>query len=262
MSIFGFLIFLIGNFMEKFTHFGFKSIKEVNKKFMVSDVFDSVFKKYDFMNDIMSFGIHRMWKRIAIYFCNLKYGDTVLDLAGGTGDMASRFEFLFSDKCRIILGDFNLNMIKEGKQRLLKNNFFSDISYVQLDAEYLPFCDNFFNCVLISFGLRNITNKNSALKEIYRVLKPGGRLVILEFSKPNNYFLNLIYDFYSFNVIPKLGKLICNDSLSYNYLVESIRLHPDQEVLKYMIKKSGFEVCNYKNLSGGIVAIHVGFKLI
>lgn len=240
--------------------FGYKKINVNEKEFMVKGVFDSVANKYDLMNDVMSLFIHRIWKDISVFYCNIKKGDKILDLAGGTGDLAKRFLNFIGDSGEIIIGDINFNMLKVGKEKLFNQGFFENIKYVQLNAENLPFVSDYFDCVSIGFGLRNVTNKVNALNSIYRVLKKGGMLMVLEFSYPIHDYISSIYDLYSFNVMPKIGKFVCNDEHSYRYLVESIRLHPNQEELLQMIKKSGFRECSYKNLCDGIACIHIGIK--
>lgn len=230
-----------------------------NKDEKVRSVFDSVANRYDIMNDVMSFFIHRFWKDIFVFYCNINKGDKILDLAGGTGDLAKRFFNLVGDNGEIIIGDVNLNMLRVGKKNLSKL-FYDNIKYVHLNAENLPFDDNYFDCVSIGFGIRNFTNISIALQNIYRVLKKGGKLMILEFSCPVHDIISSIYDLYSFNVLPKFGKFICNDEYSYKYLVESIRLHPNQNELLQIIKQVGFKECSYKNLFDGIVSIHVGIK--
>jgi demethylmenaquinone methyltransferase/2-methoxy-6-polyprenyl-1,4-benzoquinol methylase len=227
---------------KKETHFGYKTVDENLKESLVAGVFDSVASKYDIMNDVMSFGVHRIWKKIAMQHTGLKPGDTALDVAGG-------------------ISDINAAMLEEGRKRLLDKGYAGNIDFVEANAEDLPFEDNSFNCITIAFGLRNVTHQDKALQSMYRVLKPGGRLLILEFSKPVTPGLNKMYDFYSFNILPKMGKLIANDEDSYRYLAESIRMHPDQETLKQMMKDAGFERCTYHNMTGGIVALHKGFKL-
>ncbi|QQG46732.1 MAG: class I SAM-dependent methyltransferase [Candidatus Azosocius agrarius] len=240
--------------------FGYQQVDLSKKEYMVKNVFDSVVYKYDLMNDIMSFFIHRIWKDIAVFYCNVKRGDKILDLAGGTGDLSKRFINLVGDNGEVILGDINFNMLKFGRDKLIKQGLEYGIKYVQLNAEYLPFFNDYFNIVSIGFGLRNVTNKLKALKSIYRVLKSGGMLMILEFSHPINDFISSIYDLYSFNVLPKFGKMICGNEFSYKYLVESIRVHPDQKELLKIIKLAEFKECYYVNLCNGIVSIHIGIK--
>jgi len=242
------------------THFGYKTVKAENKADMVADVFHSVANRYDLMNDLMSFGIHRLWKRYTIELSAVREGQTVLDLAGGTGDLAALLAPKVGSTGKIILSDINDSMLKVGRDRLADRGFLGNIEYVQANAEALPFKDGQFDCVTIAFGLRNVTDKSAALKSIFRVLKPGGRLLILEFSKPTNSLLEKIYDEYSFKILPKIGELVTKDADSYQYLAESIRMHPDQQTLKSMVLDAGFEQCDVHNLAGGIVALHRGFR--
>ena len=246
--------------MENTTHFGFKQVATEDKQNLVRAVFDSVASKYDLMNDVLSFGTHRLWKRYTIASSNVKTGDTVLDIAGGTGDMAIKFSKKVGAGGRVILSDINAAMLAEGRKNLINQGIFG-VEFAQFSAENIPFEGNAFDCVSIAFGLRNITDKNQALKEMWRVLKPGGCLLILEFSKTDSELLKKFYDFYSFNIMPKLGELIADDEKSYQYLAESIRQHPDQETLKSMVLEAGFGFCEYHNLSGGIVALHKGIKV-
>ena len=245
--------------MEKTTHFGFKDVATEEKQRLVRGVFDSVASKYDLMNDVLSFGAHRLWKRYTIASSNVKTGDKVLDIAGGTGDLAMAFRKKVGDMGQVILSDINAAMLNEGRSNLTNNGVFG-VDFVQLNAEQIPFSDNSFDCVSIAFGLRNVTDKAKALAEMYRILKPGGCLLILEFSKTDSDLLKKFYDFYSFNIMPKLGGIIADDEDSYQYLAESIRKHPDQETLKNMVLEAGFGFCEYHNLSGGIVALHKGIK--
>ena len=245
--------------MEKTTHFGFKDVATEEKQRLVRGVFDSVASKYDLMNDVLSFGAHRLWKRYTIASSNVKTGDKVLDIAGGTGDLAMAFRKKVGDTGQVILSDINAAMLNEGRSNLTNNGVFG-VDFVQLNAEQIPFSDNSFDCVSIAFGLRNVTDKAKALAEMYRILKPGGCLLILEFSKTDSDLLKKFYDFYSFNIMPKLGGIIADDEDSYQYLAESIRKHPDQETLKNMVLEAGFGFCEYHNLSGGIVALHKGIK--
>lgn len=242
------------------THFGYQTVNTDEKVEKVAEVFHSVAGKYDVMNDLMSLGIHRIWKRLTIEQSGVRRGYHVLDLAGGTGDLTARFANIVGDKGQVILGDINESMLKVGRERLTDKGIAGNVDYVQLNAECLPFPDNSFDCISMAFGLRNVTDKDAALASMYRVLKPGGRLLILEFSKPVVPGLSPLYDLYSFKILPILGKLIANDSESYQYLAESIRMHPDQETLKAMMENAGFERCEYSNMSGGIVALHRGFK--
>ena len=246
---------------DKTTHFGFREVPENDKANLVRSVFDSVAGKYDLMNDLMSLGIHRIWKRIAIQLSNVRYGDNVLDLAGGTGDMTSLFHSRVGEKGHVTLSDINAEMLKRGRDRLLDDGITAGISFAQIDAEQLPFPDNTFDCVCIAFGLRNVTRKDNALKSMHRVLKPGGRLIILEFSEVKGDILKKGYDLYSFKLLPLMGKLVANDSESYRYLAESIRMHPNQETLKTMMGEAGFERCEYFNLTHGVVAVHRGYKI-
>jgi len=242
------------------THFGFKTVQEDKKVELVADVFDSVATKYDLMNDVLSLGIHRIWKRFTINCSGARSGQKVLDLAGGTGDLTAKFSRIVGKTGSVVLADINDSMLKVGRTKLRDSGIVGNVEYIQANAEELPFPDNHFDIVTIAFGLRNVTDKDKALASIFRVLKPGGRLLVLEFSKPLYKPVSKFYDFYSFNVLPKLGKLIANDSESYQYLAESIRMHPDQETLKEMMNKVGFEGTEYFNMSAGIVALHRGYK--
>lgn len=242
------------------THFGFNQVDVNSKARLVGDVFRSVAGKYDLMNDLMSFGAHRMWKRFAVAQSGLRAGNQVLDVAAGSGDLSRHFAKQVGPSGKVIVTDINQAMLAEGKDNLVNLGLIENISYALVDAENLCFDDELFNCVSISFGLRNVTNKDKALASMCRVLKPGGRLLVLEFSKPIIPALEQIYNAYSFNVIPKIGKLVAGDEASYQYLVESIRKHPDQQTLKQMMLDSGFDHVKVHNLSGGIVALHVGYK--
>ena len=246
---------------EKTTHFGFQTVNVEEKAERVRGVFDSVASRYDIMNDLMSFGIHRLWKHIAVELAGVRSGLTVLDLASGTGDLASRFAGLVGPEGEIVMSDINLAMLEEGRKRMVDEGHAGNVDYMQIDAESIPFPDNSFHVVTIAFGLRNVTDKQQALSEMYRVLKPGGRALVLEFSRPSSKPLEKLYDLYSFRALPLMGKLVANDAESYRYLAESIRMHPDQETLKEMMEAAGFERCDYHNLTGGIVAVHRGFKL-
>lgn len=242
------------------TDFGFTEIPVQEKTQRVAEVFHSVANKYDLMNDVMSLGLHRLWKKFTIAQSNVRPGQVILDLAGGTGDLTAEFAKKAGREGCVVLADINEKMLQQGRERLLDQGIVGNVTFVQANAEHLPFPDNYFDCITIAFGLRNITDKAAALRSMYRVLKPGGKLLVLEFSKPVLPVLNSLYDAYSFNIIPKLGAWITNDEKSYQYLVESIRMHPDQATLKTLLQKCGFEEVEYNNLTGGIVALHVGFK--
>jgi len=246
---------------DKTTHFGFREVPESAKAGLVGQVFSSVASRYDVMNDVMSFGIHRLWKRFTIGQAGVRAGQKVLDLAGGTGDLAVQFVSQVGPTGSVTVADINAAMLDVGRARFADRGLAGNIEFVQANAECLPFPDNHFDCITIAFGLRNVTHIDAALASMFRVLKPGGRLLVLEFSKPVLPGLNAVYDAYSFHLLPKFGKLIANDEDSYRYLVESIRKHPDQETLKGMMEKAGFERAHYFNLSGGIVALHKGYKL-
>ncbi len=245
---------------EKTTHFGYKEVPYEEKVRKVAGVFHSVASKYDMMNDLMSMGVHRLWKRYTIEMSGVKRGDHVLDLAGGTGDLAAKFSRIVGAEGSVTLADINDSMLKVGRERLVNEGLVGNLNYVQANAECLPFPDNHFDAITIAFGLRNVTDKDAALRSMFRVLKPGAPLLILEFSRPVIKPLNPIYDAYSFTLLPMMGKLITNDAESYRYLAESIRKHPDQETLKAMMQEAGFEQVEYFNLSGGIVALHRGYK--
>lgn len=245
---------------QETTHFGFRTIDKEEKVALVAEVFHSVASKYDLMNDLMSFGIHRIWKRFTIDCSAVRQGQRVLDLAGGTGDLTAKFSRLVGEKGEVVLADINDSMLKMGRSKLRDMGIVGNVNYVQANAEALPFPDDYFDCITISFGLRNVTDKDKALRSMFRVLKPGGRLLVLEFSKPVVKLLNKAYDAYSFHVLPKIGEMVTNDADSYRYLAESIRMHPDQDTLKGMMEEAGFDNVNYFNLTGGIVALHRGFK--
>ncbi|MEY8712976.1 bifunctional demethylmenaquinone methyltransferase/2-methoxy-6-polyprenyl-1,4-benzoquinol methylase [Mangrovibacter phragmitis] len=242
------------------THFGYRTVATEQKADMVAQVFHSVASKYDLMNDLMSFGIHRIWKRFTIDCSGVRRGQCVLDLAGGTGDLAAKFSRLVGESGKVVLADINDSMLKMGREKLRNLGIVGNVEYVQANAEALPFPDNTFDCITISFGLRNVTDKDKALRSMFRVLKPGGRLLVLEFSKPILKPLSKAYDAYSFHVLPRIGELVAHDSESYRYLAESIRMHPDQETLKGMMEEAGFENVTYFNMTGGIVALHRGYK--
>lgn len=242
------------------THFGFSEIETDKKAGKVAEVFHSVAGKYDLMNDLMSLGIHRLWKRYTIEIAAPRAGHRVLDIAGGTGDLALQFSRLVGSEGEVILSDINDSMLSLGRDRLTDKGCATNTAYVQADAQHLPFPDNYFDIVTIGFGLRNVTDKALALASMHRILKPGGKLLVLEFSKPTNDVVSNVYDLYSFNVLPTLGKLIANDSDSYQYLAESIRMHPDQETLKNMLDEAGFVDTGYHNITAGIVALHYAVK--
>lgn len=243
------------------THFGFEQVRKEDKASRVADVFHSVAARYDVMNDLMSGGVHRIWKRFTIEMSAVRAGHKVLDIAGGTGDLSFQFSRLVGRDGLVVLADINDSMLKVGRDRLIDRGAVGNLVVSQADAQYLPFPDNTFDCITIAFGLRNVTDKDLALRSMYRVLKPGGRLLVLEFSKPKHRALETLYDQYSFKFLPLMGKLITNDADSYRYLAESIRMHPDQETLKSMMQEAGFGDCSYHNMTGGIVALHKGLKL-
>lgn len=239
--------------------FGYQTVDKDKKEEKVAEVFHSVASKYDVMNDVMSFGIHRLWKRTMIELTGARKGQKALDLAGGTGEIAMKVAKRVGASGHVVLSDINSSMLEEGKKRVINSGFINNISFELINAEEIPFPDNTFDLVTISFGLRNVTDKLKALKEMQRVIKPGGRLVVMEFSKTSNPALTKLYDFYSFSALPFMGKVIANDEESYRYLAESIRMHPNQETMKSMMLEAGFDEVEYKNLTGGIVAIHRGF---
>lgn len=245
---------------QETTDFGFRTVAKEQKAQMVARVFHSVATKYDVMNDLMSFGIHRLWKRFTVDCSGVRRGQQVLDLAGGTGDFTVKYSRLVGETGKVVLADINDSMLKIGREKLHNLGIVGNVEYVQVNAEALPFSDNTFDCITISFGLRNVTDKPLALRSMYRVLKPGGRLLVLEFSKPMIAMLTKIYDAYSFHILPRIGQIVANDGDSYRYLAESIRMHPDQETLKTMMQQVGFEQVNYFNMTGGIVALHRGYK--
>ena len=242
------------------TDFGFTRVDREVKAGMVRGVFDSVASRYDLMNDLMSGGVHRLWKRYTIELSAARPGQTILDIAGGTGDLAARFSRLVGPEGQVILADINAAMLEVGRDRLIDKGATGNIEVVQADAQALPFKDNSVDCITIAFGLRNVTDKALALRSMLRVLRPGGRLLVLEFSKPTSTLLGKVYDQYSFQILPAMGRLIAQDADSYRYLAESIRRHPDQETLLGMMEDAGFGECRYYNMTGGIVALHQGFK--
>ena len=248
------------NLTDDTTDFGYERVKTAEKAGRVREVFDSVAAQYDLMNDLMSGGLHRLWKRFTIELSAVRSGQTVLDIAGGTGDLAAKFSKLVGADGKVILADINAAMLSVGRDRLIDKGALSNIDVVQADAQFLPFDDNSIDCITIAFGLRNVTDKAKALRSMHRVLKPGGRVLVLEFSKPTSPLLSKVYDAYSFSALPAMGKLITDDADSYRYLAESIRKHPDQESLLEMVDDAGFVDCRYHNMTGGIVAVHRGIK--
>ena len=242
------------------THFGYQQVSVTEKAGKVREVFDSVANKYDVMNDLMSMGVHRLWKRFAVDVVGPRPGQKILDLASGTGDLAAKFAKIVGPQGEIYSSDINASMLTEGRERLTDEGIIGNINFVLASAESLPFDSGYFDAVTISFGLRNVTHKDKALQEMYRVLKPGGRALVLEFSKPVAPGLAPVYDVYSFKLLPLMGKLVANDAESYRYLAESIRMHPDQDTLKQMMREAGFDQVDVFNLTGGIVAAHRGFK--
>ena len=242
------------------THFGFQSVKLSEKEHLVAEVFRSVAPHYDIMNDLMSFGIHRLWKRYTIALSQVRLGQCVLDLAAGSGDLTRLLLQRTGATGRVVCSDINDAMLSVGRDRLLNEGLVENLDFVQADACALPFADNSFHCITMAFGLRNVTDQLSALSNIYRVCKPGGKIMVLEFSAPKNAALKMVYDAYSFKVLPAIGQLIAKDAGSYRYLAESIRRHPPQEELKSLIEQVGFSDCRYHNLTGGIVALHIAYK--
>ncbi|MDF1655497.1 MAG: bifunctional demethylmenaquinone methyltransferase/2-methoxy-6-polyprenyl-1,4-benzoquinol methylase UbiE [Coxiellaceae bacterium] len=242
------------------THFGYTDVPVADKAGKVAEVFHSVAAKYDLMNDLMSFGLHRIWKRFAVGQLDIRPGQKILDLASGTGDIAALMSPMVGKQGQVILSDINESMLSLGRDRMLDKGLSNNMSFALANAEALPFEDNYFDRITIGFGLRNVTDKDAALRSMFRVLKPGGRCLILEFSKPPAEILNKVYDEYSFKLLPKIGKRVTGDEESYRYLAESIRMHPDQHTLADMMRTAGFEDVDYHNLTGGIVACHRGFK--
>ena len=242
------------------THFGYQSVAADEKAGLVKDVFDSVATRYDIMNDLMSGGLHRLWKRHTVNQAAVRPGDVILDLAGGTGDLARAFARKVGADGHVVLADINAAMLRQGRTRLVDAGVAGNLSIAQVDAQNLPFADSTFNCITMAFGLRNVTDKDAALRSMFKTLRPGGKAMILEFSEPAK-ALKPAYDLYSFKVLPLLGKLVARDSDSYQYLAESIRVHPDHETLKSMMEEAGFERCRYQNLAGGIVALHIGYRI-
>ena len=251
----------MANNTDNTTHFGYKDVPTEDKQGMVADVFHSVAAKYDVMNDLMSFGVHRLWKRFTIDMSGVRPGNKILDLAGGTGDLTKKFSKIVGPQGKVVLADINSSMLEVGRERLTNQGYVGNIEYVQANAQCLPFEDNTFDIITIAFGLRNVTDKDEALRSMLRVLKPGGRLLVLEFSQTKNPLLKKAYDLYSFTALPLMGKLVTNDSESYKYLAESIRMHPDQDTLKGMMEDAGFNRGSYHNMTGGMVALHRGIKI-
>ncbi len=246
---------------EKTTHFGYQQVPVEEKVHKVAEVFHSVADKYDLMNDAMSLGIHRLWKQFTVSQAAVRPGMKVLDLAGGTGDLAGKFARKVGPEGEVVLADINSSMLTAGRDRLMDMGLIGNLRFVQVNAECLPFPDDWFDVVTIAFGLRNVTDKEAALRSMKRVIRPGGKLLVLEFSKPVSRTFSKIYDLYSFTALPLMGKLLAGDSDSYRYLAESIRMHPDQETLKAMMEDAGFSHCDYHNLTGGVVALHYGYVL-
>ena len=246
---------------EDTTHFGFRDVPVAQKQKLVGQVFSSVARNYDLMNDLMSFGIHRLWKRYFVGTSGVKRGDRVLDLAGGTGDIAALLQDRVGDSGSVVLGDINGEMLRVGRDRLTDRGLVRRLQYTQVNAEALPFPDQSFDLVTIAFGLRNVTDKQKALAEMCRVLKIGGRGLVLEFSEVRNEAFRKLYDLHSFQILPRLGHLFAGDGDSYQYLAESIRRPPPQETLRSMMQDAGFSRCDYRNLTGGIVAIHSGYRV-
>ena len=245
---------------SKTTHFGFEEVAWQDKARRVRGVFDSVAPKYDLMNDLMSGGLHRIWKSFALSQTYLRPGQKALDVAGGTGDLTRGMASQVGEQGLVVLSDINGSMLSHGRDRLIDAGIVKGVDYVQANAECLPFADATFDCVTIGFGLRNVTDKAMAMRSMLRVLRPGGRLLVLEFSKPTSALLGKLYDQYSFQILPAMGRLIAQDAESYRYLAESIRQHPDQETLLEMMETAGFVNCRYHNMTGGVVALHQGFK--
>ncbi len=244
--------------VNKKTHFGYKEVDEKDKSTHVGDLFSSVAENYDIMNDAMSLGMHRLWKKILIELAAISENDVILDIASGTGDIAKLISKEYPNT-EIYMTDINMDMLSQGRDRSINESFYKNCHFCQLSGEIMPFGDETFDVITIGFGLRNFTNKEKGLEEMRRCLKKSGRLLVLEFSKPINPIFSQIYDWYSFNILPKLGSILVNDSESYQYLAESIRMHPDQELLKSMILESGFKKCKFYNLLNGVVSIHIAY---
>ncbi len=245
---------------EGTTHFGYREVPVGEKSARVGAVFDSVASRYDLMNDLMSGGMHRLWKRFALARARIRPGDRALDLATGSGDLAAGLARAMGERGYLVASDINASMLERGRDRLIDEGVGTRIGFVQADAQYLPLPDRHFHCVTIGFGLRNVTDQARALAEMTRVLRPGGRLVILEFSRPAGAWFRRLYDTYSFSVLPQLGQWVAGDADSYRYLAESIRMHPDQPTLKGMMEAAGLVHCSWNNLTGGVVAVHTGYR--
>ena len=241
------------------THFGYSDVTPKEKTQRVRQVFESVADNYDVMNDLMSFGLHRVWKKFALQIAAVRPKQTVLDLAGGTGDLAAALKKSVGPMGQVVLCDINASMLEVGRERMIDRGLMNNLHYIQANAENLPFADNSFDCITMAFGLRNVTYKEKCLASAYAKLKPGGKFLVLEFSKPKA-LLTPAYDMYSFSILPRLGQWVAKDADSYQYLAESIRMHPDQETLKQMFSDAGFDRCRYVNMTGGIVAAHIGYK--
>ena len=242
------------------THFGFEQVATADKQRRVREVFDSVANRYDLMNDLMSMGLHRVWKRFTVLLANVRPGHAVLDLAGGTGDLSRLLHERVGDEGSVTLADINGPMLRMGRSNLTDAGYVRGVRYAQVDAQALPFADRSFDCVIIGFGLRNVTDKQRALEEMYRVLRPGGQILVLEFSKLQARVARPLYDLYSFKILPWLGRRFANDAESYRYLAESIRMHPDQETLAQMMRDAGFDSCEWFNLALGVVAVHRAWR--
>jgi demethylmenaquinone methyltransferase/2-methoxy-6-polyprenyl-1,4-benzoquinol methylase len=245
---------------DRSTDFGYQRVSREDKARRVRGVFDSVAGNYDLMNDLMSAGTHRLWKRFTLSLAKLRPGQRALDVAGGTGDLAAGLARQVGERGLVVLTDINAAMLQRGRDRLIDSGYAGNVACVQANAERLPFPDGMFDCITIGFGLRNVTDKPAALTSMRRALKPGGQLLVLEFSRPSVALLKPLYDAYSFRILPLLGRFVAGDEASYRYLAESIRMHPDQETLLTMMQAAGLEGCRYHNLSGGIVAVHRGYK--
>ena len=245
---------------ENTTHFGYRTVDAKEKAGLVRGVFDSVASRYDVMNDLMSAGLHRLWKRYTIDRAAARPGHAILDLAGGTGDLARVFSKQVGKSGHVVLADINAAMLEQGRRNLIDAGIAGNVTVAQVDAQNLPFAPGSFDIVTMAFGLRNVTDKDAALASIYKVLKPGGKAMILEFSEPNP-AIKPAYDLYSFKVLPTLGEIVANDAESYQYLAESIRMHPNQDTLKDMMETAGFERCRYHNMAAGIVALHIGYRI-